>query len=491
MFNIRTSLLALAAVASIGTALVTSTTSADARPGFGGFRGGIPRRQHRARRRLPPDRRPASLPALPSPAALAPASAIGTCAGTGRGSTASARRRSRLRPTRRSRAPARRSLHLPEQGVHAGQRRGVQGPLHQRDGGGPDGRAAAEPGAARRRRAGAAEVTGRNVLKHREPRPASRGSPRSIHRPRDCIVWLFCTRRRQRVPRIIATSDGGAVMTMKLKVIAGAGALVWMSAVGPVLAADIPAAPVVKAPVAVAPSQSWYGFYIGINGGYAWGRNSVTFAPDPFFAGPFLRRRRAAPGRGRPEGLRRRHHLRLELSVRPRRGRHRLGLQLLRHQVVADRHRRVRRHPVQRHHIQKLSWFSTTRLRGGILLSDNWLLYVTGGLASGRGESQLRHDAGRPRLRASRAPARPDRPPRTCGAGRSAAASNTPPGPGSSAPNTCTTISARSTTSSPIRCCRAPSIAASTKFSGDMVRGAITYRFNWTPLGLIFGSDRI
>ena len=33
MFNIRTSLLALAAVATIGTALVASTTSADARPG--------------------------------------------------------------------------------------------------------------------------------------------------------------------------------------------------------------------------------------------------------------------------------------------------------------------------------------------------------------------------------------------------------------------------------------------------------------------------
>ena len=26
---------------------------------------------------------------------------------------------------------------------------------------------------------------------------------------------------------------------------------------------------------------------------------------------------------------------------------------------------------------------------------------------------------------------------------------------------------------------------------GDMVRGAITYRFNWTLLGLLFGTDRI
>ena len=34
-------------------------------------------------------------------------------------------------------------------------------------------------------------------------------------------------------------------------------------------------------------------------------------------------------------------------------------------------------------------------------------------------------------------------------------------------------------------------IGAHVKVRGDMVRGAITYRFNWTPLGLIFGTDRI
>ena len=40
-------------------------------------------------------------------------------------------------------------------------------------------------------------------------------------------------------------------MSLNLKVIAGAGALVWMSAVSPVLAADILAAPIAKAPVMV------------------------------------------------------------------------------------------------------------------------------------------------------------------------------------------------------------------------------------------------
>ena len=39
---LKTSILMLAAVASVGVALVTSTSSADARPGFhGGFRGGF------------------------------------------------------------------------------------------------------------------------------------------------------------------------------------------------------------------------------------------------------------------------------------------------------------------------------------------------------------------------------------------------------------------------------------------------------------------
>lgn len=41
MFNIRTSLFVLAAAASVATALVTSTSPADARGGMGGFRGGF------------------------------------------------------------------------------------------------------------------------------------------------------------------------------------------------------------------------------------------------------------------------------------------------------------------------------------------------------------------------------------------------------------------------------------------------------------------
>ena len=76
-------------------------------------------------------------------------------------------------------------------------------------------------------------------------------------------------------------------MAMNLKVIAGAGALVWMSAVSPVLAADIRTAPILKAPVIVAPVQNWYGSYIGVNGGYAWGRGGIELLPYAFFRPAF------------------------------------------------------------------------------------------------------------------------------------------------------------------------------------------------------------
>ena len=45
----------------------------------------------------------------------------------------------------------------------------------------------------------------------------------------------------------------------------------------PAFAADM-AAPVYKAPPPAAPMFSWTGFYIGLNGGYGWGHDPVTFS---------------------------------------------------------------------------------------------------------------------------------------------------------------------------------------------------------------------
>ena len=71
-----------------------------------------------------------------------------------------------------------------------------------------------------------------------------------------------------------------------------------MAAVSPSGAADIPAAQPYKAPIAVPMKQSWYGFYIGANAGYAWGNNSVEFGPDAFY-GAAAARRRAYPALAR------------------------------------------------------------------------------------------------------------------------------------------------------------------------------------------------
>ena len=45
-------------------------------------------------------------------------------------------------------------------------------------------------------------------------------------------------------------------------------------------AADLP----VKAPPMLAPVWNWTGFYVGINGGYSWGRSNATVDPNTVFA---------------------------------------------------------------------------------------------------------------------------------------------------------------------------------------------------------------
>jgi outer membrane immunogenic protein len=78
----------------------------------------------------------------------------------------------------------------------------------------------------------------------------------------------------------------------KLHIVAGAALLTAVSAIGPALAADMPAR-VYKAPEPV-PLCAWCGVYVGLNAGAAWGRSEVTFSPGgfwnqdpnaPFFAG--------------------------------------------------------------------------------------------------------------------------------------------------------------------------------------------------------------
>jgi len=63
---------------------------------------------------------------------------------------------------------------------------------------------------------------------------------------------------------------------MKRIVLASLGLLAIGATATPVMAADLPPQPYVKAPAYVPPYYNWSGFYLGINGGYGFGNSSWT-----------------------------------------------------------------------------------------------------------------------------------------------------------------------------------------------------------------------
>lgn len=272
---------------------------------------------------------------------------------------------------------------------------------------------------------------------------------------------------------------------MRRRIIAGAGAL-WLAAVGSATAADIPVAPIVKAPVRVQSSQSWYGFYIGVHGGYGWGRNAVELAPDatyaPLFALAGVPNSVATNPKGFIGGIQYGSNYQFDRLV--------IGTDsdLSYSDIKASQtiNGVVLGLPFQAVAEQKLKWFGTTRVRGGFLATDNLLIYATGGLAEGRVSSSARASS-----------------------------------PGCLIPGSCPAGSLEKTkfgwaVGGGVEYADGPwqwrleylhydlgsvnylitdpalpgaAILGSTKFSGDIVRGGLSYRFNWTPWEMIFGRS--
>jgi len=278
---------------------------------------------------------------------------------------------------------------------------------------------------------------------------------------------------------------------MKRWVIAGAGVFVWMAAVSSAGAADIPA-PVMKAPIAVPATQSWYGFYIGGNAGYAWGNNSVEFGPDAFY-GPLLLGA-GIPGTlaGQPKGF----VGGITYGSNYQFNRLVIGIDsdfdfsnIKASQTFAGTAFAVPFTAAANHEIK---WFSTTRARAGFLLTDNWLLYGTGGIATARVDASANNTlnvAGACLVVAGGCPF--------------GSVSQTKWGWAAGAGVEYATGPWQfrveylhydlGTVNFVMRDFVAPLnvINASVHERGDMVRGAISYRFNWTFLGLLFGTDRI
>lgn len=63
------------------------------------------------------------------------------------------------------------------------------------------------------------------------------------------------------------------------KFLLGTVALVALAVATPAAAADLGARYPVKAPPMMAPVWNWTGFYVGINGGYGWGRSNWALLP--------------------------------------------------------------------------------------------------------------------------------------------------------------------------------------------------------------------
>ena len=275
---------------------------------------------------------------------------------------------------------------------------------------------------------------------------------------------------------------------MKRWVIAGAGALVWMAAVSPSGAADIPA-PVVKAPVRAPVTQSWYGFYIGVHGGYAWGRNGINDTPDAFYAPLLLAA--GVPGSlaANPKGF----LAGITYGANWQFGSIVLGTDsdfsftdIKQSQTFNGALGGV---PFTTTANQHMSWFSTTRLRAGVLLGDHVLLYGTGGLATARVDSSTSNvvNIAGGCLIAGACPSGSI----TKNMWGWAAGGGIEYAEGPWQFRVEYLHYDLGTLTYTLRDLVVPLnvVQASVRENGDMVRGAITYRFNWTPLGILFGTD--
>jgi outer membrane immunogenic protein len=245
-------------------------------------------------------------------------------------------------------------------------------------------------------------------------------------------------------------------------------------------AADLP----VKAPPPAVVPYNWNGFHIGAMGSYAWGSDAITLTPDANFAPAFAAGQIPFAIAGRPHGAL---------------GGIDWGTDWQFGKFVAGFDSDISFGNIQNSATfvsgtaaasanQKLSWFGTTRVRGGYLVQDNVLIYATGGLASANSQSSFSFVA---------PAANGTCPVLSCAAGSD---SKTLWGwaAGAGIEWEIDHWSAKleylhydlGTLNYLVFDPRAPGaiIGASNRFSGDTVRVALSYRFfNWSPWQLFFG----
>jgi outer membrane immunogenic protein len=166
-------------------------------------------------------------------------------------------------------------------------------------------------------------------------------------------------------------------------------ALAMLVFAAPAMAADLPAAPVYKAPAVVPlPIYDWTGFYVGVNAGYSFGRSAsdITFAGFPQFSASQNLNGWVAGGQaGYNWQFNRNWIFGVEADIQATGQKGTLNAVagpacVTTTGVLAPAPTTVCTTATGSLE-QKLPWLGTGRLRLGFLPADHWMVYVTGGVA--------------------------------------------------------------------------------------------------------------
>jgi outer membrane immunogenic protein len=263
----------------------------------------------------------------------------------------------------------------------------------------------------------------------------------------------------------------------------GLAALALAAALQPSQAADLPYKMPVKAPMAE-PVYNWYGFYIGGHIGYGWGSDPVNFTGAtggyvPLIASGSIPGSIANNASGLVGGLQWGENYQFGAWI--------LGIDSdFSWTDIKASQTFTSPAPMTTTGSQKLEWLSTTRGRVGYLIQPNLMIFGSGGVADGKTQVTVSNFSGLPctvPTACAGVSANKTRWGWAAGAGIEYAT-----GPwlwrleylhydlGSQTFTYSDTVTAANT------------LTTSTRFAGDLVRGALSYKFDWTPLDLLTGS---
>ena len=188
------------------------------------------------------------------------------------------------------------------------------------------------------------------------------------------------------------------------RILAGSVAIATLLSTASASSADLAARTYTKAPVAADPGYNWTGFYAGLNGGYSWGRGTITLFPGTVLATPIGQSVNGGVFGGQvgynwqidPKWV---VGLEADGQWTGERGRYRTTLGPVRTVMPGGDANIVSTYATDSE--WSLPWFATFRGRVGILADPSWLLYGTGGLAIGEVKFTTQTDRKSTRLNSS------------------------------------------------------------------------------------------